>query len=649
MESGLLYNAFIFLTAAVVSVPIARRLGLGSVLGYLIAGMLIGPYLLNLVGETEDVMHVAEFGVVLMLFLIGLELKPALLWQLKGPILGAGGSQVLLTTLALSVIGVALGLNWPQSISAGMILALSSTAIVLQSLNERRQLKTESGQNSFAVLLFQDMAVILMLALLPLLSPAGKNPSSNGTELAGWQNGLLVAGVIIGIVLAGHYLMRPVFRFIAQSGLREIFVAAALLLVILIALAMESVGLSPALGTFLAGVVLAESEYRHELEANIEPFKGLLLGLFFISVGAGINFDLLANQPLQVMGLLLGLIVVKCLILQLVGRLTRMTPGHRWTFALALSQGSEFAFVLFSFAGQLKLFPPQQVATLILVVALSMALTPLLLIANERLIQIRWRQEQEEMEADTIDESDNPVIIVGFGRFGQVVGRLLHAHGIGTTVLDNDVGHIDMLRKFGYKVFYGDADRVDLLYAAGAHKAKLLIVAVGSPAKSVAVCELAQKQFPQLRILVRAIDRPHAHQLLQLGVDLIYRETVGSAVDLGVSALRELGVRANQAWRAGQTFKQHDEKLLREQTAFLDDENMYITKSVQYRHILAEMLRANQEDRRSELMSAWESNLEEQDLAAAMASDPPPRETATGTEATGATAPTADNHKEPPS
>lgn len=621
MESGLLYNAFIFLTAAVVSVPIARRLGLGSVLGYLIAGIIIGPYLLDLVGKTDDVMHVAEFGVVLMLFLIGLELKPALLWQLKGPILGAGGSQVLLTTLVLSVLGLGLELSWPQALSAGMILALSSTAIVLQSLNERRMLKTEAGQNSFAVLLFQDIAVIPMLALLPLLSPAGKGPSP-GAELAGWQDGLLVAGVIIGIVLGGHYLMRPVFRFIAQSGLREIFVAAALLLVILIALAMESVGLSPALGTFLAGVVLAESEYRHELEANIEPFKGLLLGLFFISVGAGINFDLLGNQLLQILGLLLGLIVVKCLVLQGIGALARMTPGHRWTFALALSQGSEFAFVLFSFAGQLKLFPPQLVATLILVVALSMALTPLLLIANERLIQIRWRQEREEMEADTIDENDNPVIIVGFGRFGQVVGRLLHAHGIGTTVLDNDVGHIDMLRKFGYKVFYGDADRLDLLHAAGAQRAKLLIVAVGSPAKSVAVCELAQKHFPQLHILVRAIDRPHAHQLLQMGVDLIYRETVGSAVDLGVAALRELGVRANQAWRAGQTFKQHDEKLLREQTAFLDDENMYITKSVQYRHILAEMLRANQEDRRSELMSAWESNLEEQDLEAAMSGDP---------------------------
>ena len=606
MTDGLLFDAFIFLTAAVVSVPIARRLGLGSVLGYLIAGIIIGPYLLNVVGKTDDVMHVAEFGVVLMLFLIGLELKPALLWQLKGPVLGLGGSQVLLTTVAITIVSLLFELRWQQAITTGMILALSSTAIVLQSLTERRQLKTESGQASFAVLLFQDIAVIPMLAIIPLLAARGSVPDTAPT-LGGWQDGLLIAAVICGIIFGGHYLMRPVFRFIAQSGMREIFVAAALLLVILIALAMQSVGLSPALGTFLAGVVLAESEYRHELEANIEPFKGLLLGLFFISVGAGINFTLLAHEPGVVLGLLALLILIKCLVLQGLGGVSRMNPAHRWTFALALAQGSEFAFVLLTLAYQSQLLSAHLISLLTLVVALSMALTPVLLILNQRFVQRRYEEQDEEREADKIDEHDNPVLIVGFGRFGQVVGRLLHAHGIGTTVLDNDAGHIDVLRKFGYKVFYGDADRLDLLYAAGAHKAKLLVVAVGNPAKSLAVCELAQKHFPQLKLLVRAIDRPHAHQLLQQGVDMVYRETVGSAVDLGVNALKELGVRANQAWRAGQTFKQHDEKLLREQTAFIDDESMYITKSVQYRHILAEMLQANQEDRRSEIMSAWEN------------------------------------------
>ena len=606
MNHDLMFDAFIFLTASVVSVPFAKRLGLGSVLGYLIAGIIIGPYLLNVIGKTENVMHVAEFGVVLMLFLIGLELKPALLWQLKGPIVGLGGSQVLLTTIAITILDLLFGLKWQQALTIGMILALSSTAIVLQSLTERRQLKTESGQASFAVLLFQDIAVIPMLALIPVLAPKG-GVADAGPAIAGWQDALLITAIISGIILGGHYLMRPVFRFIAQSGLREIFVAAALLLVILITLAMRSVGLSPALGTFLAGVVLAESEYRHELEANIEPFKGLLLGLFFISVGASINFTLLAEHPWLILGLLLLLILIKCLVLQGLGGLSRMNPAHRWTFALALAQGSEFAFVLLTLAYQGKLLSTEMISMLTLVVALSMALTPVLLIINQRFVQRRYQEQAEEREADPIEDHNNPVLIVGFGRFGQVVGRLLHAHGIGTTILDNDAGHIDVLRKFGYKVFYGDADRLDLLYAAGAHKAKLLVVAVGNPAKSVAVCELAKKHFPQLTLLVRAIDRAHAHQLLQLGVELVYRETVGSAVDLGVNALKELGVRANQAWRAGQTFKQQDEKLLREQTAFIDDESMYITKSVQYRHLLAEMLQANQEDRRSELMSAWEN------------------------------------------
>jgi monovalent cation:proton antiporter-2 (CPA2) family protein len=605
MEQSMLFDAAIFLTAAVVSVPIARRFGLGSVLGYLIAGVVIGPYLFNFVGASDEVMHVAEFGVVLMLFLIGLELKPALLWQLKGPIIGIGGSQVLFTSITFSLIALVFGLRWQQAVAVGMILALSSTAIVLQSLTERRMLKSEAGQTSFSVLLFQDIAVIPMLALLPFLAPGLKTVAET-SSMSGWQSGLLIALVIAGIILGGHYLMRPVFRFIAQSGLREIFVAAALLLVILTALATESVGLSPALGTFLAGVVLAESEYRHELEANIEPFKGLLLGLFFISVGAGINFSLLAEHPFLIAGLLLLLLAVKFFILQGVGGLAHMTKGHRWSFSFALAQGSEFAFVLFSFAHQLKLFDAELTALLTLTVALSMAFTPLLLMLNSYL-QNQWQQQEDEQrEADPIDEQENPVIIVGFGRFGQVIGRLLHAHGIGTTVLDNDVAHIDMLRKYGYKVFYGDADRIDLLQAAGASKAKLLIIAVSNQAKSIALCELAQRHFPQLKILVRAVDRAHAHQLLQLGVELIYRETVGSAVDLGVSALRQLGIRGNLAWRAGQTFKEHDEKLLREQTAFLDDEKMYITKSVQYRHLLAEMLKATQEDRHSELMHAWE-------------------------------------------
>lgn len=612
MQETFLFYSAIFLTAAVISVPVARRLGLGSVLGYLLAGVLIGPYLLDFVGDTNDVMHVAEFGVVLMLFLVGLELKPALLWQLRGPIVGIGGSQVILTTAAFAFLAFNFHLSWQVSLAIGMILSLSSTAIVLQSLAERGLLKTEAGQTSFSVLLFQDIAVIPMLAILPLLAPVQIVKTAN--MLSAWQNDLLIVLVIAAIVFGGHYLMRPVFRFIAKSGLREMFVAAALLLVILTALATESVGLSPALGTFLAGVVLAESEYRHELETTIEPFKGLLLGLFFISVGAGINFSLLAEHPFLISTLLIALLVIKFILLQGIGRLAKMSRGHRWSFAFAMAQGSEFAFVLFSFAHQVRLFDETLTAILTLTVALSMALTPLLLILNERLQRV-WAKESGNVHrsADPIDEYDNPVIIVGFGRFGQVIGRLLHAHSIGTTILDNDVANIDLLRKYGYKVFYGEADRIDLLEAAGADKAKLLIVAISNQAKSLAICELAQRHFPQMKLLVRAVDRAHAHQLLQMGIETIYRETMGSAIEMGVSALRQLGIRGNEAWRAGQTFRVQDEKLLREQTAYLDDEKMYITKSVQYRHILADMLYTTQQDRHSELMRAWEQVAEDMD------------------------------------
>jgi len=511
-------------------------------------------------------MHFAEFGVVLMLFLVGLELRPALLWQLKGPILGTGGLQVLLTTAALTGVGYLIGLPWQQGLAIGLILALSSTAIVLQSLQERKLMQSESGRSAFAVLLFQDIAVIPILAILPLLAIAPV--ASNGNpDLAGWQHGLLVVAAIAGIVLGGHYLMRPVFRAIAQSHMREIFVAAALLLVIAIAVLMESVGLSPALGSFLAGVVLADSEYRHELEADIEPFKGLLLGLFFMSVGAGIDFGLFAAHPLLIPSLVVGLMVLKWGVLMVLGLVIRISPSQRWTFALALAQGGEFAFVLFSFATQNKVLPSDIISLLTLVVALSMALTPLLLILNDRVIQpwFDYRNQADTPEHEQPELVEHPVIIAGFGRFGQIVGRLLHGHGIGTTILEQDASQIEMLRKYGYQVFYGDASRLDLLHAAGAHKARLLVLSINDPATSLEVIEMVKKHFPHLKILARAQDRPHAHEILRHGVDSVHRETLGSAVDLGVEALTQLGFRANQAWRAGQVFKQYDNRLLREQ------------------------------------------------------------------------------------
>lgn len=617
MGHGILFDAFIYLSAAVIAVPLAKRWGLGSVLGYLLAGIVIGPFLLGLVGERQDVMHFAEFGVVLMLFLVGLELKPALLWQLKGPILGTGGLQVILSTAALAGVAVLVGLPWQQGVAIGLILALSSTAIVLQSLQERKQMQSESGRSAFAVLLFQDIAVIPILALLPLLAMAPITQSDE-SGLTGWQHGLLVAAAIAGIVFGGRYLMRPVFRAIAQSHMREIFVAAALLLVIGIAVLMESVGLSPALGSFLAGVVLADSEYRHELEADIDPFKGLLLGLFFMSVGAGINFGLFAEHPILIPTLVIGLMTLKWLVLMVIGLLLRVSPSQRWTFSLALAQGGEFAFVLFSFASQNRVLPQEMIALLTLVVALSMALTPLLLILNDRVIQpwFDYRSQPDTPDHEQPQALDNPVIIAGFGRFGQIVGRLLHGHGIGTTILEQDASQIETLRKFGYQVFYGDASRLDLLHAAGAHKARLLVLSINDPVTSLAVIEMVKKHFPHLKILARAQDRPHAHNILRTGVDSVFRETLGSAVDLGVEALTNLGFRANQAWRAGQMFKRHDNRLLREQINYLDDEHTYINKSLQYRDILSDLLRDDQLGPEHVHAHNWNSGLPNQDKEA---------------------------------
>ncbi|MGL5292614.1 MAG: monovalent cation:proton antiporter-2 (CPA2) family protein [Aeromonas sp.] len=620
MGHGILFDAFIYLLAAVIAVPLAKRWGLGSVLGYLLAGIVIGPFLLGLVGEQKDVMHFAEFGVVLMLFLVGLELRPALLWQLKGPILGTGGLQVLLTTAVLAGVARLIGLPWQQGLAIGLILALSSTAIALQSLQERKLMQRESGRSAFAVLLFQDIAVIPILAVLPLLAMA-PIASEGNAGLAGWQHGLLVVAAISGIVLGGHYLMRPVFRAIAAAHMREIFVAAALLLVIAIAVLMESVGLSPALGSFLAGVVLADSEYRHELEADIAPFKGLLLGLFFMSVGAGIDFSLFAAHPLLIPTLVIALMVLKWLVLMVLGIVIRISPSQRWTFALALAQGGEFAFVLFSFAAQNRVLPGETISLLTLVVALSMALTPLLLILNDRVIQPwfdernqRNQRNQSETPHDELPEQvAHPVIIAGFGRFGQIVGRLLHGHGIGTTILEQDASQIATLRKYGYQVFYGDASRIDLLHAAGAHQAKLLVLSINDPATSLAVIEMVQKHFPHLKILARAQDRPHAHEILRHGVVSVHRETFGSAVDLGVEALTQLGFRANQAWRAGQTFKQHDNWLLREQVNYLDDEHTYINKSLQYREILSDLLQDDEEGQARIHGHNWHSGLTDSD------------------------------------
>lgn len=621
MDSEFFGQAFVYLIAAVLSVPIAKRLGLGSVLGYLIAGIIIGPFGLKLVGqEGEDVMHFAEFGVVMMLFLVGLELQPDLLWRLRMPIIGLGGLQLLITTGLVTAIGLFVGLSWKMALAIGLILPLSSTAIGIQTLNERGLMKTEGGQAAFSVMLFQAIAVIPILAFLPLLASdtslsatlsdavtlISTESSSSSAALSGWPQTLMVTGVVGGIILGGKFLMRPVFRFIAATRLREIFTATALLLVVGITLATQIAGLSPALGTFLAGVVLAESEYRHELMSNIEPFQGLLLGLFFISVGASIDFNLIMQQPLIILAVVLGVTLIKCAILFGLGKFFKLELLQSILFAFALVQGDEFAFVLFSFAAQSHVLPDVIASSLVAVVALSMMLSPLFMISYEKLMQPRFSIGSVEREADSIDSHGNAVIIAGFGRFGQIVGRLLMANGCSITVLDHSPDQIELLRRFGWKVFYGDASRIDLLHAAGAAQAKLLVVAIDEREKILQIVKQTRKHFPHLKILARAIDRRHAYELIQRNVDVIQRETFGSALEMGVEALKLLGVRAYKAHRAARVFKQHDEEAMHDIAATEGDEAVVIARSRQLAEDLEQILQTDDVELAHDIDRAWD-------------------------------------------
>jgi len=603
------FQAFVYLAAAVISVPISKRLGLGSVLGYLIAGVLIGPFGLRLVGqEGQDVMRFAEFGVVMMLFLVGLQLQPELLWKLRMPILGLGGLQMAANIALLTGLGLLLKLPWPMALAIALILPLSSTAIGVQTLTERGLMKTEGGQSAFSVLLFQAVAVIPILALLPLLAVnAGSavDPAADNA-LAGWQQTLLVIGTVGGIVLGGRFLMRPVFRFIAATRLRESFTATALLLVVGITLAMQAVGLSPALGTFVAGVVLAESEYRHELMSTIEPFQSLLLGLFFLSVGASIDFNLIVAQPMLILGLIIGITLLKSGVLIGLGNLFKLGLSQSILFAFALVQGDEFSFVLFSFAAQSNVLPENVAGILIAVVALSMLLSPLFMIAYNRLIDPHFSVPPDEREADTIDTTETPVIIAGFGRFGQVVGRLLIANGYQITVLEHSPAQIELLRRFGWKVFYGDASRFDLLHAAGAEQSKLLVVVIDDPEKILEIIDLAHKHFPHLKILARAIDRRHAYELIRHGVDVLQRETFDSALTMGVDALKLLGVRSYKAHRAAQTFRHHDEAALQDIAAMKGDDTAIMARSRQLASDLEQLLQADAQDINLDIDRAWD-------------------------------------------
>ncbi len=558
-EHHLIQNAIVYLSASVIAVPIMKRLGLGSVLGYLAAGTAIGPWGLGFVENVDDIRHFAEFGVVLLLFIIGLELKPKRLWKLRRPIVGMGGSQLLLTTVLLLLIGLALGYSFNVSLVVAMALSLSSTAIALQSLKERNLMSTNAGNSAFSVLLFQDIAVIPILALLPAL---GVVVGDTGQSV--WLGMLKAVAVIGAIVVGGHYLTRPIFRYIANTGMREIFTAFSLLLVFGISLLVNAVGMSMALGAFLAGVLLAESEYRHELEVEIEPFKGLLMGLFFISVGMSIDFGLLLKDPLTILALVVLLVVAKALILWLLAKAGKIQKSQTSLFVFLLSQGGEFAFVIFSVASGSGVLDQVTVGYLVVVVALSMLTTPFLLLIYSNIITPRYMHLDKPLEEDTIDDEDNPVIIAGFGRFGRTVGRLLHANGIPTTILDHDPDQIEAIRKYGYKVYYGDSSRHGVLAAAGADKARLLIITIDDADVALNIIEQAQKHFPHLTILTRARNNGHAYEILRRGVKLFRREMYDSALHLGEEALKQLGFGAYRSRTAAQVFNDYDQKLLHE-------------------------------------------------------------------------------------
>ncbi len=555
--TGYFLQAFIYLCAAVIAVPLAKRLGLGSVLGYLIAGVVIGP-VTGLVGqETITIQHFAEFGVVMMLFLVGMELEPRMLWEMKARLLGLGGAQVAITTGLITFIAMQLGQVWSVGLAVGLIFALSSTAIVLQTFQEKKLAKTEGGRSAFSVLLFQDIAVIPMLALIPLLAlpelvdlaASGAATDSGHHEelslvanLPGWAHATVVVAAVVGVIAGGHYLAHPLFRYVVESGLREVFTATALMLVIGIAALMSLVGLSPALGAFLAGVVLANSEFRHELESTIEPFKGLLLGLFFITVGAGIRFDLLMQHAGVILALTLAVMLIKAVVLYILALIFRVKGTNRWLLTLSLAQAGEFGFVLLGYSQQHHVLPTELAQILSMVVAISMFLTPVLFIFFDKVIVPKLSQKaNKQQEPDEIDEQ-GPAIIAGIGRFGQIVNRMLTANGFKTVVLDHDMSQVDNVRRVNIKSFFGDSTQPDLLHTAGIEHASLMVVAIDDKQRATDLVHYIKHTYPHVQILARAFDRGHGYELKRAGADWIVSETYHSAMEMGGEALKSMGL-----------------------------------------------------------------------------------------------------------
>ncbi|WP_153914932.1 monovalent cation:proton antiporter-2 (CPA2) family protein [Shewanella sp. TC10] len=614
-------QAFIYLSAAVIAVPIAQRMGLGSVLGYLIAGVVIGP-IVGLVGsETNTIQHFAEFGVVMMLFLVGLELEPKMLWSMRHRLVGMGGLQVGLSAGIVMAIALMFDMPWTVALTIGLIFSLSSTAIVLQTLNEKGLTKTSAGKNAFGVLLFQDIAVIPMLALIPLLAQpelveAAQTTVASAAEhheelslVADLHGGLyaLILVLSIGLVVfGGHYLSRPVFRFIADSGVREISTAAALLLVIGIATLMSLVGVSPALGTFLAGVVLANSEFKHELETHIGPFKGLLLGLFFITVGAGIDFEILWNYLGAILGITAAVMILKALVLLMLSFMFRIKGSDRWLYTLSLAQAGEFGFVLLSFSQQNHVISPEIAQPLSIVVALSMFLTPGLFIFYEKVILPKYQKTSNDREHDEVDEQGT-VIIAGIGRFGQIVNRLLLSNGVKTVVLDHQATQVDNLRRINTKAYYGDATRPDLLETAGVATASAFVVAIDNPQSSVELVKHLKHKYPNLKVISRAFDRGHGHLLRQAGADYVESETFRSALKVGAESMKAMGFSSELVERQKQTYmkveKEASEVLYNEWVGRSDGEKFggdFINLFIEYEERLKEAIEADTEAYKSQ-------------------------------------------------
>ncbi len=583
MDNGFFIQAILYLTSAVLCVPIAKKLGLSSILGYLFAGIIIGPFVLGMIGsEGQDIMHFAEFGVVMMLFLIGLELDPYKFWKMRKFILGMGSIQMIGTTVLLLLFCyLFFDWNWQTNLVIALALTLSSTAIVLQSLKEKGLSQTSLGRSSFSVLLFQDIAVIPILAIIPLLATdkiinSDELNTSLISDLASWLQALIVLSTIVGVYFAGRFIIVPLLHIVAKTRLQELFTASALLLVIAVSYLMQLVGLSAALGAFLAGVVLANSEFRHELEGDIAPFKGLLLGLFFIGVGASINFKLIFDDPIFILLFVLGLTIIKFTILFIIGKIYKKSNDQNLLFSFGLSQAGEFGFVILSFSMQLYIIPTILASQIMAIIALSMLSTPFLLLINERWIDPYFGVKEKVKKPDDVIDENNEVIIAGFGHFGSTIGRLLKANGVSATILDHDSDRVDLLRKMGFKVYYGDATRLALLKAAGADNAKIFIAAIDNPEINLKAVEVLRKHFPHLNILTRARNRVDAYELIDRGVDKIYRETLYTAVHLGVDALTQLGHRKYSATRQGQRFIKYDEAAIKKLATKRHDKMAYL-------------------------------------------------------------------------